>query len=179
MLVVVGSGRWRLATGADTVRFLDDGGCVLLHGVDPQHRRDSARPILAHHTKCRLHTRAHAAQTPSVSSNGGLRLVRRRCHLCRTATRLENRYITQLHAWFPSLPFFRCRFAVPVSRCRFRTPVAVAAAVLPWLVGVDDWLASYGTEQRKRYNSILFQRKNGFYGSFLPFTAVTERNFLT
>jgi len=36
------------------------------------------------------------------------------------------------------LPFFRCRFAVPVSRCR-----------MPWLVGVD-WLASYGTEQRKK-----------------------------
>jgi len=50
---------------------------------------------------------------------------------------------------------------------------------MPWLVGVDDWLASYGTEQRKKQNSILFQRKNG-YGVrqlFAAFTAVTERNF--
>jgi len=46
---------------------------------------------------------------------------------------------------------------------------------MPRLVGVDDWLASYGTTE---LNSTLFQQKNG-YGRFLPFTAVTERNFLT
>jgi len=44
------------------------------------------------------------------------------------------------------LPFFRCRFAVLVSRCRFRTPLPLPLRIsMPWLVGVDDWLASYGT----------------------------------
>jgi len=52
--------------------------------------------------------------------------------------------------------------AVSVHRCRCRCR-------MPWLVGVDDWLASYGTEQREKQISILFQRKNG-YGGFLPFT---------
>jgi len=49
---------------------------------------------------------------------------------------------------------------------------------MPWLVGVDDWLASYGTEQRKiEFDPISTQRKNG-YGSFLPFTAaIFLRNF--
>jgi len=38
---------------------------------------------------------------------------------------------------------------------------------MPWLVGVDDWLASYGTTATEK-NSIPFQRKKG-YGTFLPF----------
>ena len=48
-------------------------------------------------------------------------------------------------------PPFRCRFAVPVSRCRFRILLPLPLSPLPlrismpWLVGVDDWLASYGT----------------------------------
>ena len=68
-------------------------------------------------------------------------------------------------------PPFRCRSSVAVSPF----PLAVAVSVyrcrcrMPWLVGVDDWLVSYGTEQRKKQNSILFyygktakrQRKNG------------------
>jgi len=42
------------------------------------------------------------------------------------------------------LPFFLCRFAVPVSRCRFHTPLPLPLRIsMPWLVGVDDWLASY------------------------------------
>jgi len=78
------------------------------------------------------------------------------------------------------LPFFRCRFAVPVSRCRLRIPLplrsiptefdgsqfpcAIVHRVcyitskkltinehiisMSWLVSVDDWLASYGTEEK-------------------------------
>ena len=74
------------------------------------------------------------------------------------------------------MPGFHHSFAVSVSRCRFRTPLPLPYTLA--LVGVDDWLASYGTEQGKKHNSILFQRKNGC-GSFLPFTAVSERNFLS
>jgi len=48
---------------------------------------------------------------------------------------------------------------------------------MPWLVGVDDWLASYGTEQRKKVELDRISTEER-YGSFLPFTAVTERNFL-
>jgi len=51
--------------------------------------------------------------------------------------------------------------------------VAIAAAVCLGSVLMIGWPAT----ERKKKNSILFQRKNG-YGSFLPFTAVTERNFL-
>jgi len=49
-------------------------------------------------------------------------------------------------------PPFRCRSSVAVSPSPL---LAVAVSVhrcrchMPWLVGVDDWLASYGTEQRK------------------------------
>jgi len=45
-----------------------------------------------------------------------------------------------------------------------------------WLIGIDDWLASYGMTEKQ--SSILFQWNNG-YGSFLPFTTVTEPNLLT
>jgi len=44
-----------------------------------------------------------------------------------------------------------------------------------WLVGVDDWLATYGTTATEKQKSVLFQRLR----QLLPFTAVTERNFLT
>ena len=47
------------------------------------------------------------------------------------------------------LPFCRC-----LSRCRFRTPLPLP--YMPWFVGVDDWLASYGTEQRKNRTRSYF-----------------------
>jgi len=81
-------------------------------------------------------------------------------------------------------PPFRCRSSVAVSPF----PLALAVSVhhcrcrcrcrMPLLVGVNDLLDSCGTTATEKKNSILFQRKNG-YGSFLPFTAVTERNLLT
>jgi len=58
-----------------------------------------------------------------------------------------------------AVEFFRCRFAVPVSRCRFLTPLPLPLPPwlpLPWLVGVDDWLASYGTEQQKNITRSYF-----------------------
>jgi len=40
------------------------------------------------------------------------------------------------------LPFRRSRQPLPFP---YTVAIAVAAAVVPWLVGVGDWLASYGT----------------------------------
>jgi len=58
-----------------------------------------------------------------------------------------------------------------------------------WLVGVDDWLASYGTTAMGKYNLILFQRKNrcgsyfavyGCNGTEFSYVIFTEqRNFTT
>jgi len=81
--------------------------------------------------------------------------------------------------------FFSCRFVVPVSRCRFRTPLPLPLP-LPWLVGVDDWLASYGTEQRKNRTRSTKERLrqlfaiygcNGTEFSYVIFTE--QRNFTT
>jgi len=47
---------------------------------------------------------------------------------------------------------------------------------MPWFIGVDNWLDSYGMEQWKKQNSILFQQRNG-YGSFLSFMATEERQW--
>jgi len=47
-----------------------------------------------------------------------------------------------------------------------------------WLVGVDDWLASYGMEQWKNRTRSYFNGRM-VTAAFLPFVAVTERNFLT
>jgi len=43
-----------------------------------------------------------------------------------------------------SVAVLRLLFRLHVSRCRFRTlfPLRIS---MPWLVGVDDWLASNGT----------------------------------
>jgi len=56
-----------------------------------------------------------------------------------------------IYAWFPS---FCCNSSVEVSLF----PLAVAISVhrchcrchMPWLIGVDHWLASYGMEQLKK-----------------------------
>jgi len=50
----------------------------------------------------------------------------------------------------PPLPFRRS-----LTRCRFRTPLSLPLR-MRWLVGVDDWLASYGTEQRKNRTRSYF-----------------------
>jgi len=49
---------------------------------------------------------------------------------------------------------------------------------MPWLIGADDWLASYGTKATENIELDPIPTEERF-GSFLPFTAVTERNFLT
>jgi len=54
-------------------------------------------------------------------------------------------------------------------------PYRVAVAVMPWLVGVDDWLANYGTTGKIELDLIATEER---LWHFLPFTAVTERNFL-
>jgi len=81
------------------------------------------------------------------------------------------------NVWFPP---FRWRSSVAVSpfplavsvhRCRCRCR-------MPWLVDVDDWLASYGTEQRKNRTRSDFNGRT-VTCSFLSFTTVTKRNFLT
>jgi len=83
--------------------------------------------------------------------------------------------LSPVYARFPP---FRCPSSVALSP--FPLAVAVAAAVaylsMPWLLGVDDWLASYGTTEKIELDPI--STEDG-YGSFLPFTTVTERNFLT
>jgi len=62
------------------------------------------------------------------------------------------------------LPFFRCRFAVPVCRCRFRTPLplpfAVAAAVahLFAVYGCNGTEFSYVTFTEQRN---FAERRNG------------------
>jgi len=48
---------------------------------------------------------------------------------------------------------------LPFRRYRFQPlpfPYTVAVAAAGWLVGVDDWLASYGTEQRKNRTRSYF-----------------------
>ena len=75
-------------------------------------------------------------------------------------------------------PPFRCRSSVVVSSF----PLAVAVSVhrcrcrcVTYQRNLIGWPA---TKQRNNRTRPIFQLKNG-YGSFLPFTAVTERNFLT
>ena len=86
-----GGGGGRVAARSSAVRLLDHVGCVLLHGVDPQHRRDCARPLLAHHAQRGLHARAPAAEAARLSTDGHRRLDHGRRHLRSTAARLENR----------------------------------------------------------------------------------------
>ena len=82
-----------------------------------------------------------------------------------------------LYARFPP---FRCLSSVAI----LPFPLAVAVSVhrcrcrIPWLVGVDDWLASYGTEQRKKTELDPISTAERLR-QLLTFTAVTERNFLT
>jgi len=60
------------------------------------------------------------------------------------------------------LPFFRCRFAVPVSRCRFSTPLPLPlpVAYVFAVCGCDGTEFSYVffTEQR---NFTTVERRNG------------------
>jgi len=81
-----------VASRSRAVRLLDDGGCVLLYGVDTQHRRDRPGPLLAHHAQRRLHPRAPATEAPSLSPDDRPLVGCGRRHLRRTAARLENRY---------------------------------------------------------------------------------------
>jgi len=47
------------------------------------------------------------------------------------------------------LLFFHCRCTVPVNRCRFHAPLPLPLHIsMPWLVGINDWLAA--TEQRQQ-----------------------------
>jgi len=69
------------------------------------------------------------------------------------------------NAWFPS---FRCRFSVAVSPFPLRISMR-------WLVGVDDWLASYirnGTTKKIELDPISTEER-------LRQLFVKERNFLT
>jgi len=61
------------------------------------------------------------------------------------------------------LPFFRCRFSVPVSRCRFRTPLSLP---LPLPLPLRIFFAVYGCNGTEFFNVILqnngiLQRQNG------------------
>jgi len=75
----------------------------------------------------------------------------------------------------------------PVSTIPLPFPYTVAASVVPWLVGVDDWLASYGTtatekieldptsrEERLR-QPVAIYGCNGTEFSYVIFTE--QRNF--
>jgi len=48
---------------------------------------------------------------------------------------------------------------------------------MPWLAGVDDWLASYGREQRKNRTGSISTEE--WLWQLFAISAVTERNFLT
>jgi len=79
------------------------------------------------------------------------------------------------------LPFFGCHFAVPVSRCPFRTPLPLPLPLrisMCWLVGVDDWLASYEITEKIELDPVSTEERlrqlfavHGCNG--------TERSFLT
>jgi len=92
------------------------------------------------------------------------------------------------------LPFFGCRFAVPVSRCRFRTLLPFPLPLplrfsMPWLVGVDDWLASYRTTEKIELDRISTEERlrqlfavygcNGTEFSYVGLIFKEQRNFTT
>jgi len=54
------------------------------------------------------------------------------------------------------LPFSRCRFAVPVIAV---SVTALPLPYVPWLVGVDDWLASYGTNGKIELDPIATEER--------------------
>jgi len=64
------------------------------------------------------------------------------CKTGRTETKIHRQNAQPTNAQFP---LFRCRYAVPVfiHRCHCRCH-------MHWLVGVDDWLASYTTTATKK-----------------------------
>jgi len=64
-------------------------------------------------------------------------------------TRMRSRAYARFHHSVAVLPF---PFPYPVA-------VAVAAAIVPWLVGVDDWLASYGTTEKIELDPISTEER--------------------
>ena len=80
-------------------------------------------------------------------------------------------------AWFPP---FRCHSSIAVSPLPLANAISVHRCCMPWLVGIDDWLASYIMEQRKNRTRSYFNGRTvmaAFYRLQLLRNGIFLRNF--